>query len=371
MLGYIIFLYNFQTNLIYFTTATRLLREYTNSAGKRYFMRIIFFILLMTTSPIESFDKVIIWGHKLHTHTHSYIHNAFYRTFKHMGYQTHWFDDHDDVKNFDFSKSLFLTEGQADKSIPLRDDCRYILHNCTSPKYKPFLHNGRAITLQVYTDDALPRPVTKVDDFIYYDLSDKCIYMPWATDLLPHEIDTIKKEFPRIKKNKEVWWVGTTGDGQFGNNNRLRPFQQACQENGIKIRHAGHISIEDNIKYTQHSYMAPAIVGEWQQKVGYIPCRIFKNISYGQMGITNSKHVHELFKGKIVYNPNTYQLFHDAQTRIKNMHQEELFELMDFVKNKHTYINRIETLLSFLQLIETTHESPSRPNLQTLLNIGC
>ncbi len=22
-------------------------------------------------------DKVVIWGHKLHSHTHSYIHNAF------------------------------------------------------------------------------------------------------------------------------------------------------------------------------------------------------------------------------------------------------------------------------------------------------
>lgn len=26
--------------------------------------------------------KVVIWGHKLHSHTHSYIHNAFYNAFK-------------------------------------------------------------------------------------------------------------------------------------------------------------------------------------------------------------------------------------------------------------------------------------------------
>ena len=28
------------------------------------------------------FDKIIIWGHKLHTHTHSYIHYGFYKAFK-------------------------------------------------------------------------------------------------------------------------------------------------------------------------------------------------------------------------------------------------------------------------------------------------
>lgn len=26
-------------------------------------------------------NKIIIWGYKLHSHTHSNIHNAFYKTF--------------------------------------------------------------------------------------------------------------------------------------------------------------------------------------------------------------------------------------------------------------------------------------------------
>ena len=37
-------------------------------------------------------NKVIIWGHELHNHTHSYIHNAFYRTFKYLGYNVYWFN---------------------------------------------------------------------------------------------------------------------------------------------------------------------------------------------------------------------------------------------------------------------------------------
>jgi len=86
-------------------------------------MKKVLFFLVLITFQLQSFEKVIIWGHKLHSHTHSYIHNAFYIAFKHMGYETYWFDDKDDVKKFDFSNSLFLTEGQVDKKIPLREDC--------------------------------------------------------------------------------------------------------------------------------------------------------------------------------------------------------------------------------------------------------
>lgn len=315
----------------------------------------LFLLLITAIHHIDCFDKVIIWGHKLHTHTHSYIHNAFYRAFQHMGYQTYWFDKYDALHNIDVSNALFITEGQADENIPLRSDARYILHNCDVRKYQPFFQQGHCIILQVYTDDVLPRPVTKVEDFIYYDLADKCIYMPWATDLLPHEIDAIKKELPKIKRKKVVWWIGTVGAGEFGNIEQIAPFQKACEEHGIKFRNAMGKNVQDTIKDIQISYLAPAIVGKWQQKVGYIPCRIFKNISYGQMGVTNSRHVYNLFKGKIVYNSDTYQLFYDAQKRMKTMTQKELFDLMDFVRDHHTYINRIETLLSFLHLAEETY----------------
>jgi len=30
-------------------------------------------------------NKIIIWGHKLHSHTHSYIHSGYYEAFKKLG----------------------------------------------------------------------------------------------------------------------------------------------------------------------------------------------------------------------------------------------------------------------------------------------
>ena len=64
--------------------------------------------------------KVIIWGHKLFkTNTHCFIHYGYCKAFKHMGYETHWFTDKDDVSNFNFNDCLFITAGDQEKNIPL------------------------------------------------------------------------------------------------------------------------------------------------------------------------------------------------------------------------------------------------------------
>ena len=52
------------------------------------FMRVFFLFLICSgTLLAEPFERVVIWGHKLHTHKHSYIHNAFYRAFGNQGFE--------------------------------------------------------------------------------------------------------------------------------------------------------------------------------------------------------------------------------------------------------------------------------------------
>lgn len=317
-------------------------------------MKKLFSLLIVCFIPyvsLHSFEKVVIWGHKLHSHTHSYIHHGFYKAFVYLGYPTYWFDNADDTSQFDFSDSLFITEGQVDEKIPLRNDCTYILHNCDSPKYKS-LDPANRFYLQVYTDDVLKyKHLIKLEPFIYCDRKQRCLYMPWATDLLPEEIEANKQNLSQCVDSKLVYWIGTIGGGQFGNIEELQPFKDACQNNDVKFiaKPPRYVSLTDSVELIRNSYLAPAIVGSWQKSVGYIPCRIFKNISYGKMGLTNSRHVYELFEGKIVYNPDTYKLFYDGKERLKTLTIQELHELMDFVKTKHTYVNRIRTILSFIQ----------------------
>ncbi len=334
-------------------------------------LKLIFICMLLPHCKTQCFEKVVIWGHKLHSHTHSYIHNGFFVAFKHLGYPTYWFDDKDDVSNFDFSNSLFLTEGQVDERIPLRDDCQYILHYCRTTKYDHLIANRQCVTMQVYNNalynfnaDGSPIPgsqpdrstLINFDPCVLLDPIGKRVYMPWATDLLPHEIEQIQKELPTIHRGKTIYWVGSIGGGAFGNGKEIDAFKNAAAQHRIKFIHkdpwSKGISPEENLKLIQKSYIAPAIVGQWQNQVGYIPCRIFKNISYGQMGVTNSATVQELFQGKLIFNTDTYQLFNDAEDRLRTFPLTEVYELMDIVKNHHTYVNRINAILKLFELIQ-------------------
>lgn len=329
----------------------------------KYSRIIVLFLSFITQAHainLLPFNKVIIWGHKLHSHTHSYIHYAFDKAFKHLGYKTYWFDARDKkkLKNFDFKNSLFITEGQVDQGIPLRTDCTYILHNCDGKKYKKIFDAGNAIILQVYTHDALTNhtDVQKIDECMYYSMKDRVIYLPWATDLLPDEIEERKKQAKINLSGNTVFFIGTINGGEYGNEPEVTQFNTACAARKIQFRKINNVSEQENITLTQRSYIAPAIQGSWQCRQGYIPCRIFKNISYGQWGVTNSETVSRLFHGKITYNPNCYQLFFDAENKIKQLTIEELYDLMDFVKEKHTYINRIDELFKFITRVKEIYK---------------
>jgi hypothetical protein len=303
--------------------------------------------------------RFISWGHKIHTHTHSYIHVAFGKAFEYLGYEVYYFDDDDDVSNFDFSDCLFLTEGQVDKNIPIRKDSRYILHNCDAEKYQDTSY----LLLQVYTGGA-PGTNGKINDLsgienrgesldkcIFYDNSGPVLYQPWATDLLPHEIE---KDLI-VVNNKTALFVGSINAGSGGNENQVRPFAAACNRNGYEF--TGHVtqfgqsgvknnqSFEQNRKAIADSEIAPALVGTWQKEHDYIPCRIFKNISYGKLGLTNSSISNYILDGTVIYNDSEEQLFYDYLSMDVEK-QKRLFKSSSkLIAEKHTYLNRIDTIL--------------------------
>lgn len=266
-----------------------------------------------------------------------------------MGFDAYWLNEKSDVSGMDFSNSIFITEWQHAGGMPKRKDCKYVLHNCNPKDYEglDILH------LQTYTDPCrdgtcihkhVGKP-SKLNDRGSWHLDDPrepTLFQPWATDLLPHEINFDDANAPRAN---EVNWVGTIGDGIYGNISQIEPFKKALAENGItwNQRGPGSTSFEDNRELIKKSYMAPAIHGHEQCRVGCITCRIFKNISYGQMGATNCLAAQELFDGNLIYNPDTYQLFFDVLARKED--KASIVELMKLVRDKHTYVNRIQSIL--------------------------
>lgn len=292
------------------------------------------------------FSRVVAWGHPLHSNTFSYIHSTFLKAFKSLGYETHWLTNDSDVSNIDFSNSLFFTEGQVDAKIPLRHDCRYVLHNCRFDRYPV----GCFLKLQTYyQNDPLTVEMQyageKLGPGVFYNNKQNMLYQSWGTDLLPHEIDL---DFVNKPRQKICHWVGTIGGQLYGNEKELAPFQKACSDNGVEFKHhpPNTTSIEDSFRLVQESCIAPAIHGTYQSMYGYVACRVFKNISYGHMGVTNCRAAQELFDGQLIFNSNTYQLFSDAQAAIND--KDRVRKLMVFVKDKHTYLNRIDNILKVL-----------------------
>lgn len=321
------------------------------------------FTYFLVPLSLSAIDRVIIWGHKLHSHTHSYVHYGFYQAFKRMGYETLWLDNKDDISGLELSNTLFFTEHQVDQKMPLRDDCYYFVHYSDDPKYDHLKEIGRFIDLKVYKNYFITDSPTlvEVEPLIYYDVPNRTLIIPWATDLFPEEIERNKALTPLLKsplttKEKTIYWVGTIGGGAQGNIPELAPFRNACAKNGVKFVHSDPwgrpVSFEENQKLIRQSYLAPAICGNIQLEHDYIPCRIFKNISYGHIGGTNSEAVSKLFNNKIVYNRDTRQLYYDMEKKLQERNLDELYELMDFVKEHHTYLNRAEHLLKFIDLIE-------------------
>ena len=297
------------------------------------------------------FERVIIWGHKLHTHTHSYIHYGFYKAFKHLNYDVYWFDNNtanDDFKNFNFDNCLFITEGQVDSCIPINNNSIYILHNCNIDKYKDI---ERKFNLQVITKSDLDRYKFDKIDIASYHHGD-LLMICWATDLLPDEINkNILKVKTNVIKSKDVLnFVGMP----------LYPWDEVakwCNNNGITYKSFGgfnhtNVSSEKNMELIQESILAPAIQEPWQVEHGYIPCRIFKNISYGKMGLTNNAFVSNfIFQGKLIYDEDIHNLMKMGIDFNKEPDNKKLIlELMENVRDNHTYINRIKSIIKFLEI---------------------
>lgn len=319
------------------------------------------------------YSKVIIWGHPLYSHTHSYVHEAYYRAFKSLDYDVYWFHDEDYPQDFDFTNCLFIGEGFADKKIPINDTSCYLIMYCPSPiKYQNAeryidirmsavnfkdhiqeysLNKDTAIKLgpACYFEPKTSEKVKVKNNYVDYEMDDyDKIYISWATNLLPDEFE---EEDVYLERENAIYYCGTiSAQGECENYSNWEPFIKTCHKNGIQFIHndpwANPLSMGDVIVLTQKSLLGVDIRGPKHLQQGLLTCRIFKNMSYGHLGLTNSQSVYEELDGNCIFNTNTEQLFYDG---IENKNNYNLIKNgMNYVKENHTYINRINSILSIL-----------------------
>lgn len=89
----------------------------------------------------------------------------------------------------------------------------------------------------------------------------------------------------------------------------------------------------------RNSRLAPAVAGKWQVNHDYLTCRMFKNISYGQLGLTNIQKFSVIIDDKLVSNK-LEDIISYALSLNKNKYKESVKEQQSVIRD-YTYANSL------------------------------
>ena len=288
--------------------------------------------------------KIIIWGHyPIHTSTHGYIHDTYYKAFTSLGHDVTWVSN--EPHNLDYTDAVFFVEDSQKSHMPIRKDCKYITHHVPTEyltdrgvPYENVLKLGNCIRDTVHFE--------KIEDLCHWDESTRTLYQTWGTDLLPEEINV--DDYVRFDASKkDIHYVGMMYEqGPYW----IQYFAYCAEQEGKEVQlYTQSIEHSENRRLIRDSYICPDFRSDWHLQCGYIPCRIQKNISYGRIAGTNSPFIKEAFGDYVVYGGTPETLYNNLVQAEKGIGGGiNMREAMQFIKDKHTYVNRINNILKFL-----------------------
>jgi len=309
------------------------------------------FMQKMETNKIK---RIIVWGLRNKYHTHRHIHQAFYENAKKLGYKALWLEDEKKNAKYIEVGDLIITSGPVgnmvaekftfeDYNLPVRNDVFYCLHNIKDVFINK-LNPNNYINLQVYSSlhlknsDEVWGPATR------FDKNTKTLYQPWGTDLLAEEF---KK--PVFNKHSLVFWVGSVWNDadNRGNIEAVNELKQVLKKNHLNFIQLRFIPDFINRFFIRKSRVAPAIAGLYQVEVDYLPCRMFKNISYGQLGITNVKKFKDILGDSYIEGDTIEELIDNALSLTKEEYIKMVKTQQEIIKN-YTYKTALENIIRAL-----------------------
>tara|TARA_B100000902_G_scaffold354307_1_gene366357 strand:- start:2206 stop:3135 length:930 start_codon:yes stop_codon:yes gene_type:complete len=308
--------------------------------------------------------KCILWGYPLHTDTYSYVHEGFKKALERAGHDVHWFDDNEYPSHADFNYEdcVFFTEGYADKNIPVLASCVYYVHVCVNPE--KYLGKCKKLIDMRYHQDSMDK-----DNYeFHHDLNDfdeldtgVCIdrissrekgyditYLAWATDLMPEEFD---EEWVNIPREDVFYFIGSIShEGRFKNAHLIQEFGSLCAKIGVKTGWSNPWTnpLDGPVMrdLMQKSFMNPDLRNDTHKRWGTKTCRVFKSMSYGHLGLTNSPKLAAFAGPEVICHENIQELF-EAGLKYRD-DKELILRQMRYTKEHHTYVNRINGLLKLL-----------------------
>ena len=306
--------------------------------------------------------RCILWGYPLHSDTYSYVHEGFQKALERAGHEVFWFHDKDYPEDFDYDDCIFFTEGYADKNIPLRKNSTYYVHVCVKPE--KYLGNVKKLIDMRYHQDKMDKDNYEFDhDITQFEELDTgvCVdremskekgydvsYLAWATDLLPEEFD---EDWVNIQRENVWYFIGSISyDGRFKNSHLIQEFGSLCAKIGVKTGWSNPwtnpLDGEVMRGLMQKSFLSPDLRNDTHKMWGTKTCRVFKTMSYGSLGLTNSPKLAEFAGPEVICRENIAELFEEG---LRNKDDKQLIlRQMQYTKEHHTYVNRINGLLKLL-----------------------
>jgi hypothetical protein len=326
-------------------------------------------------------NKIIIWGAKLDTgHTHGFIHESCYRAAKHMGWQTYWLDNRDNVDESFFDDAIVITEqwltfqnGISNK-MPINKNATYLVHYLGNRgpvegnpgadmylgkvrKLIDFRFNAKhgwginGVEDKNYAYKFEPEKYEALSDVSFYERSPDYdrLYTIWATDLLPSEIN-LNHRFTEQKR--QAFFCGTIRED---NGPLFEGFIRKCKEHDIPFLYntpwQNQMPTEQIREYVTGSLLPLDIRPQNHLANGYIACRPIKNASYGALPMTNSAAINEFFNGECAYAEDSADLFDIAMKMQQDPTTKDLIlHQMERIKRDHTYINRMSDIITAAEI---------------------
>jgi hypothetical protein len=294
----------------------------------------------------KRFRKVVVWGLRRQWHSSRFVHKAFAETLRRLEIPVVWTDYTSDPGIIEPSDFVITSNapGRATRGDPLAPFCRgayYCFHG--------FLHSGyrgsdrpprhevdreHSLNLEVFVNAALTAS-DQWDAVTYFDEPSKTLYQPWGTNLTEDQFRP-----PTVPRSPFVFWVGAIWDGNRAEIDELR---RVLRDHSLRLVHLKFVPDWVNIAAVRRSRVAPAIAGRWQVEHNYLPCRMFKNISYGQVGISNVPKFAELYSGCHVPGDTTAELINNVLSLTKHDVRELTAEQQNITR-EHTYVQKLRNI---------------------------
>ncbi len=293
------------------------------------------------------YKNFVLWGLRSNINdTFRYIHEHFYRMASELNLPVVWVDDLKENAHVIKKDPLVFCSNRSAKFLPAVKGAHYCLHNMDEigSLHQELDDKGiNNIRLQVFTNAALNR-TEKWNETTFFNPQTKTLYQPWGTDLLPWNfLSPTKYRIP------VVFWIGSiwNNDLDQGNLKEIETLRENLKKQAIFFKHIPGASDKLNIRLMRLSRFAPAVAGKWQVENNYLPCRLFKNVSYGQFAVTNVPYFKNIFGDSAIIETDISTLIEKAMSLNMREYTERIRYQQSRIINQG-YITKLDNIIRAL-----------------------